>query len=215
MAIQHPRQSLAELAWTPLRLLGTLADVPLRAVQRLVGIGWMPYVFLLPNLGFFGIFVVLPLFINFAFSLTGGTNLFLSDRVYVGTEQYGFLLDCENFVDSGSCREDRFWRGNLQHLRLRVVPGLLPGAVLAGHRADPEPGNPRPGVLPGRVLLPGAAVAGCRGARVEVDSAAGRHPKRLPGQHRAGEDPVLRQPGVGDVLGDLRVESGRTWASTR
>ena len=111
MSIVQPRPSLADIAWAPLRLLGALVDYPLRAVQRVAGIGRMPYVFLIPNLGFFGIFVVVPLFVNFAFSLTGGTNLFLSDRVYVGTEQYGFLLDCENFVDSGSCREDRFWRG--------------------------------------------------------------------------------------------------------
>lgn len=95
----------------PMNLLGALVELPFKAIQRLVGIRGMPYIFLVPNLGFFGLFVVIPLFINFAFSLTGGTNLFLSDRVYTGAEQYGFLLDCENFTDSGSCREDRFWRG--------------------------------------------------------------------------------------------------------
>lgn len=81
------------------------------ALQRWVGIRRMPYVFLLPNLAFFGIFVVLPLFINFAFSFTGGTKLYLADRVYTGTEQYAFLFDCERFTDPTTCREDRFWKG--------------------------------------------------------------------------------------------------------
>ena len=101
----------AEFALAPLRWLGTLVDYPFRFIQNIIGIRGMPYMFLVPNLGFFGIFVVVPLFVNFAFSLTGGTNLFLDDRVFVGTEQYGFLLDCENMLESGSCREDRFWRG--------------------------------------------------------------------------------------------------------
>ena len=105
------RFDTAEIVLAPLRWLGTLVDYPFRFIQNVIGIRRMPYMFLVPNLGFFGIFVVLPLFINFAFSLTGGTNLFLDDRVFVGTEQYGFLLDCENMLDSGSCREDRFWRG--------------------------------------------------------------------------------------------------------
>ena len=111
MNADRRRFDLAELALTPLRWLGALVDYPFRFIQNIVGIRGMPYMFLLPNLGFFGIFVVVPLFVNFAFSLTGGTNLFLGDRVFVGTEQYGFLLDCENMLDSGSCREDRFWRG--------------------------------------------------------------------------------------------------------
>lgn len=71
----------------------------------------MPYAFLLPNLIFFGLFVVIPLFINFAFSLTGGTNLYLQDRPFIAGEQYGFLAQCESYIDPSTCREDRFWRG--------------------------------------------------------------------------------------------------------
>ncbi|MCR9086653.1 MAG: sugar ABC transporter permease [Rhodobacteraceae bacterium] len=102
---------LTTAAGWPLRAAFRLLDVPLKVVQRLVGIRGMPWVFLLPNLAFFGIFVVIPVFINFGFSLTGGTQLFLTDRVYTGTEQYAFLLDCERFADPLTCREDRFWRG--------------------------------------------------------------------------------------------------------
>ncbi|MEM6460937.1 MAG: sugar ABC transporter permease [Pseudomonadota bacterium] len=97
-------------AW-PVRILFGLLDAPFRAIQRLIGIGRMPYIFLIPNLAFFGLFVIVPLIINFAFSVTGGDELFLEDRVYVGGEQYSYLADCDNFLDPQSCREDRFWRG--------------------------------------------------------------------------------------------------------
>ena len=105
------RIPIRELAWLPLDMLGRLIDVPFRYFQKLVGIGQMPYLFLVPNLGFFGLFVVVPLFVNFAFSLTGGTKLFLEDRVYTGVEQYAFLFECETFGQASTCREDRFWRG--------------------------------------------------------------------------------------------------------
>ncbi|MEM7190239.1 MAG: sugar ABC transporter permease [Pseudomonadota bacterium] len=94
-----------------MRAVGAAVDPVFKTAQRVVGIRGMPYIFLLPNLCFFGIFVIIPLFINFAFSLTGGTNLFLSDRAYVGGEQYGYLLECDSVFDTSSCREDRFWRG--------------------------------------------------------------------------------------------------------
>jgi len=96
-------------AW-PILQIFKLLDYPFSLIQRIFGVKGMPWIFLLPNLVFFGIFVVLPLGINFAFSFTGGTELFLSDRVYTGTEQYAFLLDCETFGDPITCREDRFWR---------------------------------------------------------------------------------------------------------
>ncbi len=100
----------AVAAW-PVRVLFELLDVPFRALQRLLGIGRMPYIFLIPNLVFFGLFVVVPLFINFAFSVTGGTDLFLNERPYVGAEQYGYLANCDSYLDPSTCREDRFWRG--------------------------------------------------------------------------------------------------------
>ncbi|MEM8554534.1 MAG: sugar ABC transporter permease [Pseudomonadota bacterium] len=95
----------------PVQLFFRLLDPMFQWIQKRVGIGGMPYIFLVPNLAFFGLFVVLPLFINFGYSLTGGTNLYLGERIYTGTEQYGFLLDCGNYADPVSCREDRFWKG--------------------------------------------------------------------------------------------------------
>ena len=65
--------------------------------------------FLAPNMLIFGIFVLFPLVINFAYSMTGGGDLFLSDRVFVGADQYRRLFDCGNYLDAGTCAEDLFW----------------------------------------------------------------------------------------------------------
>lgn len=88
-----------------------LVDAPMALLQRVIGAGRMPYVFLLPNLIFFGLFVFLPIAINVAFSVTGGTALFPSQRPYVGAEQYAYLFDCGSYLNPNSCREDHFWRG--------------------------------------------------------------------------------------------------------
>ena len=64
------------VAW-PLGILFKLLDLPISAIQRLIGIRRMPWFFLLPNLAFFGLFVILPLLMNLAYSVTGGTQLFL------------------------------------------------------------------------------------------------------------------------------------------
>jgi len=86
-------------------------DGPMRLVQRLIGERGMPYIFLLPNLAFFGLFVFVPLVIDVWYSLTGGAALFLAERPYVGGQQYAYLFDCGSILDPGSCREDHFWRG--------------------------------------------------------------------------------------------------------
>ena len=101
---------LSSVAAWPARLFFSLLEKPLMLLQRLVGIRSMPYVFVAPNLAFFGLFVVVPLFINFAYSFTGGTDIYLSQRVPVGTEQYGFLFDCQSYLEPTTCREDRFWK---------------------------------------------------------------------------------------------------------
>ena len=94
--------------WTA---LVKLLDVPMRGLQAFIGQRNMPYMFLLPNLAFFGLFVFVPLVINVWFSLTGGSALFLSQRPYVGNQQYAYLFDCGSYLNPSSCREDHFWRG--------------------------------------------------------------------------------------------------------
>ncbi len=86
-----------------------LLDAPLRWWQKRTGINGMAAFFLAPNMIIFGVFVLLPLLINIAYSMTGGNALFLDKRVFVGTEQYGRLLTCQNYADPNSCIEDGFW----------------------------------------------------------------------------------------------------------
>jgi alpha-1,4-digalacturonate transport system permease protein len=105
------RRTAAGLLWTPFAALIKLVDLPMRAVQRLIGERRMAYVFLLPNLLFFSLFVFVPLIVNVVFSVTGGAALFPSERPFVGTGQYAYLFDCGSFLDPNSCREDHFWRG--------------------------------------------------------------------------------------------------------
>lgn len=102
-----PAGALARAASLPLRLL----DPPMRALQGAIGERRMPYVFLLPNALFFGLFVFVPLGINVWYSLTGGPALFPAQRPYVGAGQYAYLFECGNYLDPNSCREDHFWRG--------------------------------------------------------------------------------------------------------
>ena len=70
----------------------------------------MPYIFVLPNLLIFGIFILLPMLLNFQYAFTGGTEFFPSQRPWVGTANFEQLLTCENFMDPNTCREDLFWR---------------------------------------------------------------------------------------------------------
>ena len=101
------------------------------------GLGGMAAFFLLPNMLIFGIFVLLPFVINFAYSMTGGTALFLDDRTFVGADQYARLFDCGNYLDPNSCAEDTFWTavGNtawfvVLQVTLMILVSLITALIL-------------------------------------------------------------------------------------
>lgn len=100
---------LAGLALAPVHLIMGLADRALRVWQKRTGIGGMAVFFLAPNMLIFGMFVLLPIVINIVYSLTGGSALFLSERSFVGLDQYRQLFNCENYLDAMTCQEDAFW----------------------------------------------------------------------------------------------------------
>jgi alpha-1,4-digalacturonate transport system permease protein len=104
-----PRRGLGEIAMAPVSFVMGLLDLPLRWLQKTAGIGGMAGFFLFPNMLIFGVFVLLPFVINFAYSMTGGPALFLGDRTFVGANQYARLFDCANYLDANSCAEDTFW----------------------------------------------------------------------------------------------------------
>ena len=91
-------------------MLNNVIDAVMDPIQRRIGIHNMAYFFLLPNLLIFSIFVLFPMLLNIYYAFTGGTQLFLHDRPFVGTQNFNTLFDCQNFLDPNSCNEDRFWR---------------------------------------------------------------------------------------------------------
>ena len=87
-----------------------LVEIPMLAFQRMLGINRLAWVFLAPNLVLFGLFAFLPVILNIAYATTGGANVLLVDRPFVGARNFALLSDCANYLDPNSCREDKFWR---------------------------------------------------------------------------------------------------------
>ncbi len=87
-----------------------LVDFVMHPLQNLVGVRGMAYVFVLPNLLVFGIFILLPMLLNFYYAFTGGTRLFPADRPFVGMDNLSRLFTCGDFLDPNTCQTDIFWR---------------------------------------------------------------------------------------------------------
>jgi len=85
-------------------------DIAFSFIQRVIGLRRMPYIFVLPNLLVFGIFILFPMLLNFVYAFTGGTEFFLDQRPWVGTANFEQLLTCENYLNPNTCYQDRFWR---------------------------------------------------------------------------------------------------------
>jgi len=115
----------------------SILDFVFGNLQRLIGIRGMPYIFVLPNLLIFGIFILFPMLLNFVYAFTGGTDFFPDRRPWVGTTNFEQLLTCENFLDPNTCREDLFWRAVFNtgsyvvfQVGLMVVAALITAIIL-------------------------------------------------------------------------------------
>lgn len=96
-----------------------------------------PWLFLAPNLLIFGVFTFLPIAVNFFYAFTGGVELYLKDRPYVGVENLATLLDCGSYLDPSSCKRDIFWRAvwntaqySLFQVTLMILFSLITALVL-------------------------------------------------------------------------------------
>ena len=108
-------------------------------LQKLVGRHRMPYFFVLPNLLVFGIFSLLPMLLNFGYAFTQDPNLFLSQRAWIGMQNFQQIFDCSNVFDPNTCVVDLFWRavGNtikfvVFQVTLIVAISLITAIVLNG-----------------------------------------------------------------------------------
>jgi alpha-1,4-digalacturonate transport system permease protein len=115
----------------------SLVDYIFLPIQRSIRIKRMPYLFVLPNLAIFGIFILFPMLLNFVYAFTKDPNFFLPDRTWIGTQNFDRLLDCQNYVQPGSCTEDLFWRSVFNTIQfvvfqvgLMVVLSMLTALIL-------------------------------------------------------------------------------------
>ncbi|MDZ7801912.1 MAG: sugar ABC transporter permease [Trueperaceae bacterium] len=134
-----PGSALGRMAFGAFSLVMSLLGLVLEPLQRLTGVRRMAWVFLLPNLLIFGIFILFPMAMNFYYAMTSGTSLYPQDRPFVGAENFTTLYDCGNYLDPNTCREDRFWRavwntGTFVILQVggMVLLSLLTALVLNG-----------------------------------------------------------------------------------
>ncbi|MYI41454.1 MAG: sugar ABC transporter permease, partial [Chloroflexi bacterium] len=111
-----------------LLMLVTAVDRLLTPIQLRFGIDKMGYFFILPNLLIFGIFVLLPMLLNFYYAMTGGTKLFPADRPFIGLGNFETLFDCGDFLSPNSCQEDLFWRGIFNTIQFGIFQ--VSGSVL-------------------------------------------------------------------------------------
>ncbi len=109
-AAPHDKANSLALVLAPFGRLMRLIEMHMAWLQRRAGLTGVAAVFLAPNMLIFGVFVLLPLAINVLYSFTGGPAIFLENRTYVGLDQYRTLLDCENYLEPLTCRQDAFWR---------------------------------------------------------------------------------------------------------
>ena len=131
------KESVNQLSNSVLGFFVSILDLIFGTLQRWIGIRGMPYIFVLPNLLIFGIFILFPMLLNFVYAFTGGTSFFPDQRPWVGTANFGQLLDCGNFLDPNTCREDLFWRAAINtaefvilQVSLMVIISLITALVL-------------------------------------------------------------------------------------
>ena len=105
-----PRPGLGDLVVRAIAPAMNLIDVPMKALQRLLGVNRLAWVFLTPNLVLFGLFAFLPVILNFAYAFTGGDRILLEQRPDVGLANFEALAACGNHLDPNTCVDDKFWR---------------------------------------------------------------------------------------------------------
>ena len=118
----HPLLALPAAA---ARSLLNAIDVPMRAIQRALGMARIGWIFVAPNLAILGLFTFLPIVINFYFAFTGGVQLYPSERPFTGWENLATLFECENFLNPSTCRKDLFWRAIYNTATFALVQVIL------------------------------------------------------------------------------------------
>jgi hypothetical protein len=123
--VASQRHPLLELPASIGGALLNIVDAPMRALQRVLGVPRIGWMFVAPNLAILGLFTFLPIVINFYFAFTGGVELYPSQRPFTGMENLATLFECENFLDPSTCRKDLFWRAIFNTATFALVQVVL------------------------------------------------------------------------------------------
>jgi alpha-1,4-digalacturonate transport system permease protein len=108
--MRSARHPLLELPAAAAGAAMNAVDVPMRVMQRWLGVPRIGWMFVAPNLAILGLFTFLPIVVNLYFAFTGGVQLYPSERPFTGLENLETLFDCESYLDPSTCRKDLFWR---------------------------------------------------------------------------------------------------------
>ena len=107
-----PLKTLKQLVGTlgsGVEALFKIIEIPFVALERALGRRWVPWLFLAPNIILFSVFTFLPIALALGYSFTGGTELLLWHRPFVGLENFRQLLTCGDYFQPGTCVESIFW----------------------------------------------------------------------------------------------------------
>lgn len=106
-------------------------ELPMRGLQRLLGVPRIGWAFVTPNLVVLGLFTFLPIIIDFHYAFTGGVQLYPRERPFVGGENFATLFECGSYLDPSSCNKDLFWRAVYNTAWFAVLQvGLMVGLSL-------------------------------------------------------------------------------------
>jgi alpha-1,4-digalacturonate transport system permease protein len=108
--VTSPGGSLLALPGAAARAVLNAVELPMRGLQRVLGVPRIGWVFVAPNLLILGLFTFVPIVINFYYAFTGGVQLYPSQRPFTGLENLETLFECGNYLDPSTCRKDLFWR---------------------------------------------------------------------------------------------------------
>jgi len=127
-------RSLSDFVLQPFLWFMSLLDYVLAPLQKLIGYKRMAYFFVLPNMLIFGIFILIPMLLNFYYGFTGGSSILLENRPNVGTANFEKIFTCKDFFTPNTCAEDLFWRGawnTLTFVVFQVVFIILASLITA------------------------------------------------------------------------------------
>ena len=186
----------------------SLLDLIFGTLQRFLGVRGMPYIFVLPNLLIFGIFILFPMLLNFVYAFTGGIAFKPFERPWVGTANFERLFDCDNYLDPNTCGEDLFWRAVYNTTGYVVLQVALMVVVFTDHCPDPQSQDQSPRLLPQRFLLPGFAFSYRGRPDLEVDPAGKWPDQRHSYQSGLQQNPLSGQCRLGPDTGHLGQRVG-------